>query len=64
MAYGVFRYLFLVHQRGEGGSPTRLVLKDNGLRLVVLVWLLVSIGAIFYGVQLGLLYAEPVVIPR
>jgi 4-hydroxybenzoate polyprenyltransferase len=64
VAFGVFRYLFLVHQRGEGGSPTRLVLTDNGLRLVVLAWLLISIGAIFYGVQLGLLYAEPLVIPR
>ena len=64
VAFGVFRYLFLVHQRGQGGSPTRLVLTDNGLRLVILAWLLISIGAIFYGLQIGLLYADPILIPR
>ena len=36
--YGIFRYLYLVHQHEEGGSPTRLVLTDPVLLAVVLLW--------------------------
>ena len=35
--YGVFRYLFLVHQRG-GGSPTETLLTDRSLIIAVLLW--------------------------
>jgi len=27
--YGIFRYLYLVHQKGRGGNPARLLLTDN-----------------------------------
>lgn len=37
--YGVFRYLFLVHQR-DGGSPTQTLLNDRQLLLVVAGWLI------------------------
>jgi 4-hydroxybenzoate polyprenyltransferase len=36
--YGVFRYLFLVHQR-EGGSPTQTLLNDRQLLIVTACWL-------------------------
>lgn len=55
--FGVLRYLFLVHERGLGGSPTRLLLRDRGMQAVVTLWLGVTIGAIYWGVQLGLIYA-------
>ena len=35
--YGVFRYLFLVHQRGQG-SPTETLLTDRSLIVAVLLW--------------------------
>jgi 4-hydroxybenzoate polyprenyltransferase len=35
--YGVFRYLFLVHQRG-GGSPTETLLTDRSLIVAVFLW--------------------------
>jgi 4-hydroxybenzoate polyprenyltransferase len=35
--YGVFRYLYLVHQRG-GGSPTETLLTDRSLIIAVLLW--------------------------
>ena len=35
--YGVFRYLYLVHQRG-GGSPTETLLTDRSLIVAVLLW--------------------------
>jgi 4-hydroxybenzoate polyprenyltransferase len=35
--YGVFRYLYLVHQR-NGGSPTRTLLTDRSLMVTVVLW--------------------------
>ncbi len=35
--YGVFRYLYLVHQR-DGGSPTRTLLTDRALIVNVFLW--------------------------
>ena len=36
--FGIFRYLYLVHQGSEGGNPTRLLLTDRVLLAVVLLW--------------------------
>lgn len=44
--YGVFRYLFLVHQR-EGGSPTQTLLNDRQLLIVAACWL-VYCGLVIY----------------
>ncbi len=36
--FGIFRYLYLVHQRGEGENPTALVVTDAPLLANVLLW--------------------------
>jgi len=36
--YGIFRYLYLVHQKGLGGSPEELVLGDKPLLVNILLW--------------------------
>jgi hypothetical protein len=36
--FGIFRYLYLVHQRDEGGNPTQLLLTDRPLLADVLLW--------------------------
>jgi len=36
--YGVFRYLYLVHQKGRG-SPTETLLTDPSLMVTILLWL-------------------------
>jgi 4-hydroxybenzoate polyprenyltransferase len=36
--FGIFRYLYLVHQRGEGENPTVVVLTDTALRIDVILW--------------------------
>jgi 4-hydroxybenzoate polyprenyltransferase len=36
--YGIFRYLYLVHQRNEGGSPSELLLTDRPLLVCVALW--------------------------
>ncbi len=46
--YGIFRYLYLVHQRQGGGSPAELLLKDRPLLACVASWAL-AVAAIIYG---------------
>jgi len=36
--FGIFRYLYLVHQASEGGNPTKLLLTDRVLLATVLLW--------------------------
>jgi len=36
--YGLFRYLYLIHVKGEGSAPDEVVLKDRPLQLALLLW--------------------------
>ncbi len=36
--YGIFRYLYLIYQRREGGSPEKIILSDTPLLASVLLW--------------------------
>jgi 4-hydroxybenzoate polyprenyltransferase len=38
VVFGIFRYLYLVHQRGEGENPTAVILSDGPLIVDVLLW--------------------------
>lgn len=38
--YGIFRYLYLVHLKGGGGSPTQALLTDRPLLICVGLWAL------------------------
>ena len=40
VAYGVFRYLYLIHIKGHGGSPDRILLTDKPLLLNILLWVI------------------------
>lgn len=37
--YGIFRYLYLVHRKDGGGSPSTLLLNDRPLLLCVALWI-------------------------
>ena len=45
--YGIFRYLYLVHQREGGGSPADLLLTDRPLLACVALWAL-AVALIIY----------------
>ncbi len=45
--YGIFRYLYLVHQRNLGGSPELILLKDRSMIVNIALFLVVS-GLIIY----------------
>ena len=36
--YGIFRYLYLIHQKEKGGSPEELIIQDTPLLLNILLW--------------------------
>lgn len=46
VVYGMYRYLFLLHQQGEGGDPARLLLTDRHLLAAAGGWLLVVTAAL------------------
>jgi 4-hydroxybenzoate polyprenyltransferase len=41
--YGVFRYLYLIHQRSEGGSPEALIIKDKPLLIDIFLWIATAV---------------------
>lgn len=45
--YGIFRYLYLIQIKHEGGAPEEILLADRPLQITVLLWGL-SILTIFY----------------
>lgn len=36
--YGLFRYLYLMHVKGEGGAPEEVLLTDSPLQLAIIGW--------------------------
>jgi len=48
--FGIFRYLYLVHQREEGGNPTQLLLSDRPLLLDVLLWIATAAFLLYWQV--------------
>ncbi len=36
--YGMFRYLYLIHVKGEGSAPDEVLLKDRPLQIAILLW--------------------------
>jgi hypothetical protein len=51
--YGIFRYLYLVHQKEGGGSPADMLLNDRPLLICVGLWAAV-VAFIIYNPALGL----------
>src|SRR4030095_6270443 len=46
--YGIFRYLYLVHQKEGGGSPSEMLLNDKPLLACVALWA-AGVGLTIYG---------------
>lgn len=46
--YGVMRYLYIIYEKKEGESPERVILTDQPLLISVLLWLVMTLGIIYY----------------
>jgi len=47
VVYGVFRYLFLIHQRDAGGDPVKILFHDRPTILNLLLWLVAVILVVY-----------------
>ncbi len=47
VVYGIFRYLYLIHVKGEGGAPDELLFKDKPLLIDIGLWVLSVIGVLY-----------------
>jgi 4-hydroxybenzoate polyprenyltransferase len=45
--YGIFRYLYLVHRKEQGGSPTDVLLTDRPLLVAVALWALTVVVILY-----------------
>jgi 4-hydroxybenzoate polyprenyltransferase len=45
--YGLLRYLYLIHVKGEGGAPDEVLLRDRPLQVAILLWGLSFVGLIY-----------------
>ena len=45
--YGIFRYLYLVHRKEKGGSPSDVLLTDRPLLIAVALWALTIVAIVY-----------------
>ena len=45
--YGIFRYLYLVHRREQGGSPSEVLLTDRPLLVAVALWAAAVVAIVY-----------------
>jgi len=45
--YAVFRYLYLIHVRQEGGAPEEIFLRDRSMQAALLMWAMVVFFALY-----------------
>ena len=48
VAYGLFRYLYLIYRKGEGGSPELLLVKDPGLLICIAGWVATALAILYF----------------
>jgi 4-hydroxybenzoate polyprenyltransferase len=48
VCYGIFRYLYLVHQKSEGGSPTKVFLSDRPLQINIALWFIAVVAILYF----------------
>ncbi len=47
--YGIFRYLYLIHVRGDGGAPEEVLLRDRPLAWCCVAWVAASVAVVYLG---------------
>ncbi|OGC77979.1 MAG: phosphoribose diphosphate--decaprenyl-phosphate phosphoribosyltransferase [candidate division Zixibacteria bacterium RBG_16_50_21] len=47
--YGIFRYLYLIHQKEAGGNPTQMLLTDKPILLNIILWIVTVLVILYLG---------------
>lgn len=53
VVYGIFRYLYLIHVKGEGGAPDELLFKDKHLLITILIYGAVTVYLLYISPSLS-----------
>ena len=48
LIYGIFRYLYLVHVRHNGGDPSEILLQDRPLQITILLWGIAAVTIVYW----------------
>jgi hypothetical protein len=48
VAYGLFRYLYLMHMKDLGGSPETVLLTDLPLILDIMLWVATVVAVLYF----------------
>lgn len=48
VTYGIFRYMYLIYHKKDGGSPTAMLLTDPPLMACTITWLAACTGIIYF----------------
>ncbi|MBM3324321.1 MAG: decaprenyl-phosphate phosphoribosyltransferase [Calditrichaeota bacterium] len=48
VVYGLFRYLYLIYNRAQGGDPTQLLLRDRPTMINVLLWAFAAAMIVYF----------------
>ncbi len=51
--YAIFRYLYLIHIRGEGGAPEEILLRDRPVQITLLLYAAVVFVALYITPNMG-----------
>ena len=46
--YGLFRYLYLVYRKNEGGSPEQVLLADRPLLATIVLWVIACVSILYF----------------
>ena len=46
--YGIFRYMYLVHRKDQGGSPTKVLLNDRPILFTVVLWVAMIVAIVYH----------------
>lgn len=47
VVFGIFRYLYLVQRRSEGGDPSRLLINDRPLLATLMLWVAADVAVLY-----------------
>ena len=48
VAYGLFRYLYLMHMKDLGGSPETVLLTDVPLIVDIVLWVVTVVAVLYF----------------
>jgi hypothetical protein len=48
VAYGIMRYLYLIHVRGDGEAPEEILIRDWPLRINIFLWLITGSSVLIW----------------